>query len=307
MNKEYIMIGTNVISKEIFRNILRPLDNYSFIPNGGFWSSEYIGNERHISPWFNYLLYATEIAVHKNLEDAVIFTLKDNAKILTITTYEQVLELSKKYPSYHHILGYNGEITNKTISFDFEKLSKYYDGIYVDYKKLSNENKTTIFKDWSVNTLLLFNLNCIKEYRQAKITYIQDEPYYSYIDTKDISSPLTVPNTTPEYRALSSIASALIQKYMNKYQNYKFQDYDEYLTTLINEVKLIIKDITNKSDELVTRILQNLQSQNITVDKNTIISNIVKDYLTTYLIQDEERIKSLPKSKVKKIKWYTID
>ncbi len=307
MNKEYIMIGTNVISKEIFRNILRPLDNYSFIPNGGFWSSEYTGNERHISPWFNYLLYAEEIAGKKNLEDAVIFTLKNNAKILTITTYEQVLELSKNYPSYHHILGYNGEITNKTTSFDFEKLSKYYDGIYVDFRKLSNENKTTIFKDWSVNTLLLFNLNCIKEYRQAKITYIQDEPYYSYIDSKDISSSLIVSNTTPEYRALSSIASALLQKYMNKYNNYPFKDYDEYLTILIKEVKLVIKEIIEKNDILINTLLKNLKEQNISIDKNTIISNIAKNYLTTYLINNEERIKSLPKSKVKELKWYTIN
>ena len=307
MNKEYIMIGANIISKDIFRNILRPLNNYSFIPNGGFWSSEYIGNERYISPWFNYLLYATEIAQKKNLENAVIFTLKENAKILTITTYEQVLELSKKYPSYHHILGYNEEITNKTTSFDFEKLSKYYDGVYVDFKKLSNENKTIIFKDWSINTLLLFNLNCIKEYRQAKITYIQDEPYYSYIDSKNISSPLTVSNTTPEYRALSSIASALLQKYMNKYNNYTFKDYDEYLTILIKETKLVIEEIIEKNEILINTLLQKLKKQTILIDKNTIISNIVKDYLTTYLIQNEERIKSLPKSKIKELKWYTID
>ena len=36
INKKYIMVGAPTITKELFRNVLRPLDNYSFIPNGGF-------------------------------------------------------------------------------------------------------------------------------------------------------------------------------------------------------------------------------------------------------------------------------
>ena len=94
---------------------------------------------------------------------------------------------------------------------------------------------------------------------------------------------------------------------MNKYRNYTFKDYDEYLTILIKEVKLVIEQITEKNEELIDTLFQNLKAQNIFIDKNTIISNIVKDYLTTYLINNEEKIKSLPKSKVKELKWYTID
>lgn len=306
MNKRYIMIGTNTISKEVFRNVLRPLDNYNFIPNGGFWSSEYKGNDNYISPWFEYLLYATEIAESKNLSDAVIFTLKESAKILTITTYEQILELSIKYPSYHHILGYSKEITSKTISFDYEKLSKYYDGIYLDFKNISNENKTIIFREWNVNTLLLFNLNCIKEYKKAKITYFKEDPYYSYIDPSDISKEeKTVLDTSPEYNELSSIAKHLLQNNMTKYNNYQFKDYDEYLTILIKEVELVIKEIDEKNNQLVKIILKNQQKQNLNISSKILITNIVKNYLTTYLIQDEKRIKSLPKSKSKTLKWYT--
>ena len=42
--KQYITIGNPIISKDIFRNILRPLDNFSFKPTGGLWASEFISN-----------------------------------------------------------------------------------------------------------------------------------------------------------------------------------------------------------------------------------------------------------------------
>ena len=180
-NKEYIMIGTNTITKDIFRKVLRPLNNYSFIPNGGFWASEYIDDEK-ISQWFQYLLNNTEIIEKKDINSAVIFTLKNNTKLLIINNYYQILELAKKYPSYHHILGYNDEITERTTSIDFEKLSKHYDCVYIDYKNIQNENKTNVFREWDINTLLLFNLDCIKEYKQVEITYIKEEPYYTHID-----------------------------------------------------------------------------------------------------------------------------
>ena len=62
--KQYITIGNPIISKDLFRNILRPLDNFSFKPTGGLWASEFISNFNKISPWYDYLKEAKSIATY---------------------------------------------------------------------------------------------------------------------------------------------------------------------------------------------------------------------------------------------------
>ena len=141
---KYITIGTPIISNDIFRNILRPLDNFSLKPTGGLWASKFNLPYGKICPWFDYLLdargIARSISEYRDLTKATIFTLKENANILTINTSNQILELSKKYPSYYQSLNYIYEITERNTIFDYEVLSK----AYVKGKKHKN-NILTIF------------------------------------------------------------------------------------------------------------------------------------------------------------------
>ena len=170
---KYITIGTPIISNDIFRNILRPLDNFSLKPTGGLWASKFNLPYGKICPWFDYLLdargIARSISEYRDLTKATIFTLKEDANILTINTSNQILELSKKYPSYYQSLNYIYEITERNTIFDYEALSKVYDGIYINYEEIYREIKSEVFDSWSIDTLLLFNLNCIKEYQSVKI------------------------------------------------------------------------------------------------------------------------------------------
>lgn len=303
-NKRYIMIGAPVITKEIFRNVLRPLNNYTFIPNGGFWSSEYIGPES-ISPWYKYLMYAKELARKKNINNSTIFTLKDNAKILTIDSSKQIIELSKQYPSYHHILGFHfSERSPRTTTLDFEKISQDYDGIYVNLKKLNNSDSHS-FNEWDVNTLLLFNLDCIKEYQKAPIIYnIDDEYDYPYIEESKLETPQKIETESYEHQILSNLSETIYLEAISKYNTYNFEDYHEYFTTILktssNVIGILLKDEYNK----IQKIQRYLQSKGIKVTKEKIISNIVLNYITKYLIQDIERIKSLPEAKIKTLTWY---
>ena len=41
MKKQYVTVGTETISSNIFRKILRPLNNYTFKPTGGLWAAEF--------------------------------------------------------------------------------------------------------------------------------------------------------------------------------------------------------------------------------------------------------------------------
>ena len=132
MKKQYVTTGTKTISGNIFRRILRPLNNYTFKPNGGLWAAEF--NKYIISDWYEYMITKDSyLQTLKSFKVAATFTLKDNAKILTIDSCNQINELAKKYPSYHHILGLCEPLTRQNVIFDFEELSKEYDGIYVDY------------------------------------------------------------------------------------------------------------------------------------------------------------------------------
>lgn len=299
-NKKYVMVGAPIISKEIFRNVLRPLDNYNFIPNGGFWASDYI-DAAEVSAWNKYLNQRREIAEAKDTTQSTIFTLKDNAKILTIETVEDILALSKKYPSYHHILGYIEEIDDRRTTFDFEILSKEYDGIYVNYKKIYKENKTMVFKDWEVDTLLLFNLDCIKEYQRAPITNAYG---YSYIKQEEISTPLHVEEESYEHKILSQISYTIYSELMNKYNNYYFEDYTDYFKKVIEESKKVINIMLEQELPKIKKIQEYLQSKGMNITDVRIITNIVQNNITNYLIKDINRIKTLPKTKSRSLTWY---
>ena len=72
MEKKYIMIGASSINRDAFRRVLRPLDNYSFKPTGGFWACEKGDDLINISPWLDYLIEEREIALMKNIKAASI-------------------------------------------------------------------------------------------------------------------------------------------------------------------------------------------------------------------------------------------
>lgn len=299
-NKKYIMVGAPTISKDLFRNVLRPLDNYNFIPSGGFWASDYIDN-CEISAWNKYLHQIPELAEAKDINQSTIFTLKEDAKILKIESYNDILLLAEKYPSYHHILGFIEDINDRKISFDFEMLSKDYDGIYVNYKNISQENKTMIFKDWVVNTLLLFNLDCIKEYQKAPI---KNEYGYSYIKSNEISSPMHIEEESYEHKMLSQISFEIYKELMNKYNTYEFEDYNEYFKKIIETSKQVINLILERESQSIKSVQKHLQDKGMDITDIRIITNIVQNNITNYLIDDINRIKTLPKTKTRTLTWY---
>lgn len=308
---EYITIGNPVITKDIFRNILRPLDNYNYKPIGGLWASEFISQLYGICPWYNYLLEARGIAncisQYKDLTKASIFTLKENANILKITSQVQIEELSKQYPSYHHILNNYTEITPQNTIFDFEEISKIYDGIYVDYDKLMLEYKTLVFNTWSINTLLLFNLDCIKEYKPVQINVdFEDIDPFPYIEDKNIGDSKIITNPSEEYILLSNYTNNIFNELLPNYLKNPIKDYDDYLTKLIECSNKVLEILENKEKEKIVSIKENLKKEGLVVGENIIRRNIVLNYLSNYLYKEKKYIQKLNPSILKKVKHYNI-
>lgn len=307
-NKEYIMVGAPIITKEIFRKVSRPLNNYSLTPNGGFWASEHTGNLYNISPWFTHIKDdATSIAGFKKINQSTIFTLKDNANILIMDSVQKAFSLADQYPSYHHILGYRCEITSYNTTFNYEKLSQDYDGIYINSNYFENQFQTEIFDGIRVNSLLLFNLDCIKEYQTTPIVYdIKNRYSIPYIKEETIGPKTKIEEESYEHKFLTSLTQELFLESINKYSNYSFQDYDDYLQTLTQILKNIIPIIKQEQDSKITSIIKYLESQKMYVEKDLLIQNILLNYLVEYFSQDEKRIKTLSKSKIKEPKSYYI-
>jgi len=307
MKEKYIMVGAPIITKEIFRNVLRPLDNYSFKPNGGFWSSKHISNMGTISDWFTYLQEARSIAGYKDINQSTIFTLKDSANILVVDTPEQVLALAEEYPSYHHILGYFREITEANTIFDFEKLSQDYDGIYINFNAFLNQMRTTVFDRLGSNSLLLFNLDCIQEYQTAPIVFNIDNPYsFPYIIPSTISEPQRIEEESYEHKALAILTREIYQNLMSSKDNHSFVDYDEYLTVVTQNIQILMDIIKKDEDKKVAEIAKYLESKKMHIGTEHIVQTFALNYLSEYLRQDEERIKSLAKSRIRTAKSYSI-
>lgn len=291
--KEYVTIGTKNIAEDIFRKILRPLDINFYKPNGGLWSSEFISRIYCISEWHDYLLYEDqETASYKNINAGAIFTLKNNAKILNIDSEEKIIELSQKYPSWHYILTHydNPELN----IIDFETLSKDYDGVEVSINKLGYNKPGLTFNSWSVNTLLLFNLNCIEKYQSVDIEVslfnYDKRPYIS-----KISNPKQVLNHSEYYEEVYNYIAIIFNKIL-KATNYQKTNYQEYFNYLINCTEKCIDLALNMQKPNINIINTRLKDNDIQISNETLIRNIAYNYLSEYLAKNKEEEKKFIKT-----------
>lgn len=291
--KEYVTIGTKNIAEDIFRKILRPLDINFYKPNGGLWSSEFISRIYCISEWHDYLLYEDqETASYKNINAGAIFTLKNNAKILNIDSEEKIIELSQKYPSWHYILTHydNPELN----IIDFETLSKDYDGVEVSINKLGYNKPGLTFNSWSVNTLLLFNLNCIEKYQSIDIEVslfnYDKRPYIS-----KISNPKQVLNHSEYYEEVYNYITIIFNKIL-KATNYQKTNYQEYFNYLINCAEKCIDLALNMQKPNINIINTRLKDNDIQISNETLIRNIAYNYLSEYLAKNKEEEKKFIKT-----------
>ncbi len=291
--KEYVTIGTKNIAEDIFRKILRPLDINFYKPNGGLWSSELISRIYCISEWHDYLLYEDqETASYKNINAGAIFTLKSNARILNIDSEEKIIELSQKYPSWHYILTHYDN--PKLNIIDFEALSKDYDGVEVSINKLGYNEPGLTFSSWSVNTLLLFNLNCIEKYQSIDIEVslfnYDKRPYIT-----KISNPKQVLNHSEYYEEVYNYITIIFNKIL-KATNYQKTNYQEYFNFLINCTEKCINIALNMQKTNIDIINTRLKNNDIQISNEALIRNIAYNYLSEYLTKSKEEEKKFIKT-----------
>lgn len=156
----YLSIGTKYISKSLFQ----PIKNGNgFKPYGGIWATIHNKKYKNYNEWMDYVILNPYILfnVYKDnpLEiPAVYLTLKEKTNIFKLNNKEALDYLLKTYPLNNWI--------------DFEKLTQNYDGIYIDILELARCTTKEQFNNllsYSVNTLILFNPDCIDYYQKTTI------------------------------------------------------------------------------------------------------------------------------------------
>lgn len=183
LTREFLVVGIREIVTGKFEKIENRKLSALFKPNGGLWASDFKENDYYKSDWIR---FCTLNASDWLDSDCVRFTLKGDARILVINNKTILLELLSKYkriitiPDSLKIL----EDFYKRCYIDFELLSKDYDGIYVDFnwfkrfrsEECSDKDYRDLFNLWDVNSLLLFNLNCIdrSEYYELNVEEFKD-------------------------------------------------------------------------------------------------------------------------------------
>ena len=159
----YLSIGKKNLSYENFNPINK---NLTFKPNGGLWATLHNTKYKTYNAWLDFISSNLHILFYKYIKSndynipAVLFTLKDNAKILHINDENDLNNLMNKYFINNYI--------------DYKTLSKDFDGIYLCINNLlrtiNDNNLKKELADFDVDSLILFNLDCIAYYQEAIVT-----------------------------------------------------------------------------------------------------------------------------------------
>ena len=158
MENKYLTVGTDYIKEELFR----PIIDDGIKPKGGLWLSEYEGD--NFNKWVDFIILKKYLLFYKCkgidpfVQPCSIVTLKDKANIVSLSDEK---DLSYLFNNFCH----KGDLS-------YEKLSKYYDGVFVNVSKFFRNNddySNDLVKAFGVNSLVLFNLDCVDYYQSGRV------------------------------------------------------------------------------------------------------------------------------------------
>lgn len=161
----YLTVGTKEIRRDKFRKIEDTDLSGSMKPRGGMWFTEYDKNIKSYNVWVDFILERPNILFYKNrgknpfVQPCSIITLNADVNLYALHNGATLDYLLKCFP-------YKDK-------FSYEDMSKYYDGIYVNMSSLNfcnyDEKVIKKFSSFDINSLILFNLDCINYYQSGEI------------------------------------------------------------------------------------------------------------------------------------------
>ena len=137
-------------------------------PVGSLWGSTFTPNEKHCSDWDRW----SDEEAYRHSNYGVVYTLHENARIYTIDSQKDLVELACKYPAFYE-LGYRRQ---KSAYLNFTEIVKDFDVIHLtDSGNIANHsyfntpeveiqgNKYSVYSlnSWDVETWLILNFDVV--------------------------------------------------------------------------------------------------------------------------------------------------
>lgn len=144
--------GTDRINKGYTYNAQRDSRNHLNMINKpvGLWSSP--NDDKNFYTWKKWCIsedYKTD-----TLDIWVDFTIKPGSRVLMLTSEANMDWCYKRY-------GYHDNIRTSGRRFNWKLIEKDFDAVYFDSRKWSCLKSKYDFYCWDVDSLCVFNLNCI--------------------------------------------------------------------------------------------------------------------------------------------------
>ena len=156
------ILGIDEVNRDLFHSI-KNNENYSNKPFGGLWTSPV-----HSEYGWREFVIGEDFRPEKYLKKECLVELKSSVKLFIIDGVEDLDRCPTiKDNSRYYYRTDNSRYYYRTI--DWEELSKSYDGVWLTLNgeretRYSSNNAFSLgdLYGWDVETVLLFNLNCIK-------------------------------------------------------------------------------------------------------------------------------------------------
>lgn len=166
--KKFLTVGTDEIREDLFVSVMDSYKGNDIKPKGGLWLTEFETNFSNYNVWLDFILRNKRnmyIFFYKRngnnpfVKPCSVITLKEDANIFIIDSKEKYDFLVSSFPDDR------GQLS-------FEKMSNLYDGVFVNVSKLRYKMDYCDFEKFDkfdVDSLCLFNLNCIDYYYSGTV------------------------------------------------------------------------------------------------------------------------------------------
>lgn len=166
--QKFLTVGTSEIDPNKFQDIKDSTSLSSIKPNGGLWLSEHFNEYLNYNSWVDYIVYNPYILFYKTKgnpfkQPCSIIKLKKDCNIFILDSKDKYYYLKENFPDNYK-------------RFSFEKISKIYNGFYINLSSLKKDNldEISLFYSFNVNSLILFNAKEIEYYYSG---FVDIEPF----------------------------------------------------------------------------------------------------------------------------------
>ncbi|MEG1596745.1 MAG: hypothetical protein RR359_00550 [Bacilli bacterium] len=301
LNKEFISVGTQELYLERWMNVNRRFDNFSLKPRGGLWATEFYYFENYVCDWLDFICDHESYSFGMNLEDAVIFKLKKEARVCLLETKEDLQKISKCYPSFHYQLTFfNQKELARYYLIDYEKLSLQYDAVYISYRYAKDNAKEEI--SFGCDSLIIMNPSVINKYNP--LTLIRNE-YTGVFNIDEIKEEKVISSLSTDYLNLKRYALMLFKTLIVRF-GINYDDYEDYLKQILIYQELMIDQLITFEKDCIVKVINNRLDLTVENIATTIVINCCNEIIKEDLEKFKENFLKYPKKDSKKIYYEDI-